>query len=156
MEVWNYLDPAHNHFFLKFKILDFRGQWKRSPVYKNDNFDFNTFKRAPEPERLSPYDEFEAILKQKDANTETGIELVNQLKPEDLNHLLTPQMSKLNDHLVQVQYRAELLNIQSKALLERGETAEISPEKQRIIVELEQKLTYLLQSIDLNLHQDGN
>ena len=81
------------------------------------------------------------------------MELVDPLKEEDLDHLLTPQISKLNDHLVQVQYRAELLNIQSRDLVERGETAEISQEQQRKFTELENKLTDLLQSIDLNLHQ---
>ena len=81
------------------------------------------------------------------------MDLVNQLKEEDLDHLLSPHMSALNNHLVQVQYRAELLNIQSRALMERGETAEISQEQERIIADLEQKLTDLLRSIDLNLHQ---
>ena len=81
------------------------------------------------------------------------MDLVNQLREEDLDHLLSPEIMKLNDHLVQVQYRAELLNIQSRTLMERGETAEISQEQQRIITDLEQKLTDLLRSIDLNLHQ---
>ena len=130
-----------------------RGQLKPSPLYKNGNFDFNSFKQAPEPRRLSPFEEFESILNGKDVISEAKVDLVNQLKEEDLDHLLSPEMMKLNGHLVQVQYRAELLNIQSRALMERGETAEISQEQQRIITDLEQKLTDLLRSIDLNLHQ---
>jgi hypothetical protein len=105
---------------------------------------------------LSPYDEFEAIAREKDANSLSEIELTSQVTPEDLEYFLSPQLTKLNKHLVQVQYRAELLNIQSQALLEQGETAEISPEQQRLVVELEQKLTCLLQAIDLNLHQERN
>ena len=126
-------------FSSKFKILDFRSLLKR-PIVR---FNFKTFPRAPQPK--SPNDEFVGILKEKNANRDTVI----QIEPDQLLTSQLPAQLSKNDHQIQFHNRVKLLNIQSRNLLEQIKAAKKSPEQEKAVVELENKLSNMFLRIEV-------
>ncbi len=102
--------------------------------------------------RRDPEKDFFAILQQKDENREAENKLAEKVKSEDLGYLVGPQLEKLSDQLKKIQLRSEVARTVGQTLLERNQMPDISIEKTKQIIQLENQLCVLLKNNDSKLH----